>query len=147
MKCLRTALVIILFALLTSLSVNANEASFSNDIDTDVLLEALPEDAQKWFRSSEITPEDIEDETEKPVSGTSSGISSIGSCLEYLCTALNLVTHPGEMHPPSNLPSLPMKSTVSIVPKSKTVHFLPLKRYLDAIMEAALSGERNDGRE
>ena len=60
MKCLRTALVIILFALLTSLSVNANEASFSNDIDTDVLLEALPEDARKWFHSSEITPEDID---------------------------------------------------------------------------------------
>ena len=88
----------------------------------------------------EITPEETDEAISVPFSMISSGESISGRDFEYLCRALNLVRHPGETFPHSNLPSSSMKSTVRVVPKSNTVHFLPLKRYLEAITDAALSG-------
>ena len=87
----------------------------------------------------------MEEATDVPSSSIASGVSSKGRLLEYLFTALNLVLHPRDMLPPSYFPSLSRKSIVIVVPKSKTVHPLPLKRYLAAMMEAALSGVRYGG--
>ena len=88
----------------------------------------------------EIIPELMESDKSKASSFMDSGMERSGRCFEYLCTDLNRVIHPGDILPPVNLPFSSKKSTVIIVPKSKTVHFLPLNRYLAAIMAAALSG-------
>ena len=65
--------------------------------------------------------------------------------MEYLLSALNLVCNPGETFPPSYTPSFPMKSTDNVAPKSNRIHSLFLKRYLAAMIEAALSGVIYEG--
>ena len=93
-----------------------------------------------------ITPAPMEEGIEVPSISMTSGVSIKGSPFEYLLTDLNLVRQPGEMFPPIYFPVLSRKSIVMVVPMSNTVHGCPLKRYLAAIMDAALSGVIHAGK-
>ncbi len=90
----------------------------------------------------DTTPDSMEDLSEFPVCLTERGVSTKGRVLEYLDSDLNLVLKPGDTLPPAYSPSGSITSIVRVVPKSKTMLPLPLKRCLTAITEATLSDER-----
>ena len=73
----------------------------------------------------DMIPAVMEVSNESPIKGESSGVSIRGKALEYLLIALNLVLNPKEMFPPSNFPSLSIKSILRIVPKSTIVLAFP----------------------